>query len=178
MKITTSWQQLRTTLEGLPNRAASLERMCLKSLPKQSVEVLTVPDHLKPAEDTPPLRGDLFPEEVEEGHLEDEVSVDMDVCVYTTNPRGRPWLGRIVKILEHRRFVLQWFNRKSIRSLVFTAMTLPDGSPSLVELENETVMFWMCSEPQSRTPDSFSLSKYWLETIMLEYQEIDKRQFD
>ena len=103
-----------------------------------------------------------------EGHLEDEVSVNMDVCVYTANPRGQPWLGGIVKILANRRFILQWYSRKSI-SLIYIALTLPDGSPSLAELENETVMFWMCSKPQSRTPISFSLSPYWLETIILEY---------
>ena len=175
MSIETSWSRLRKTLECLPNRAAELEKMSLESLPKQYEVVPTVPDHLIAANDIPPLRGDLYPEEIEDGHLEDEVTINMDVCVFTTDQRWRPWLGRIVKILANRRFVLQWYARKSTRSLVFKAMTLPDGSPSLAELENETVMFWMCSEPQSRTADSFSLSPYWLETIMLEYSEMDKR---
>ena len=98
----------------------------------------------------------------------------MDVGIYTDDKRWRPWLGRIVQILE-KRIMIQWYSRKTVRSTVFTAMKNPDGSPSLAELDNDTVMFWMVSEPQSRKPESFSISHYWLETIKLEYEEIDKR---
>jgi hypothetical protein len=173
MKIQTSWDNLRATLEGLPKRVDNLEPMTLTDLPKQTHDIPTIPAHLVVGDDIPPLKGDFFPETVEEGHLEDEASVGMDVCIYTDDKRWRPWLGRIVQILE-KRIVLQWYSRKTVRSTVFTAMKNPDGSPSLAELDNDTVMFWMVSEPQSRKPESFSISHYWLQTIKMEYLEIDK----
>ena len=46
----------------------------------------------------------------------------------------------------------------------------------LAELDYETVMFWMMSEPQSRTDNSFSLSPYWLETIEREYEVYDDKE--
>ena len=56
---------------------------------------------------------------------------------------------------------------------MFSALSNPDGSPSLAEQEKGTVMFWMMSE--NRREDSFTLSQYWLETIQLEYLELDSR---
>jgi hypothetical protein len=175
MRIQTSWDNLRSTLEGLPKQSANLEKMVLTDLPKQTEEVPTLPEHLLVVDDTPQLKGDLFPEEIDFGHLEDEVAVGMDVCIYTEDRKWRPWLGRIVKILTNKRFLLQWYSRKSVRSSVFTALNNSDGSPSLAELDNEMVMFWMMSEPQSRTVTSFSLTPYWLQTIQREYEEIDRK---
>ena len=97
----------------------------------------------------------------------------MDVVVYTEETRGRPWTGRIVKLLENGNILLHWYTRKTVRSTMFSALSNPDGSPSLAEQEKGTVMFWMMSE--NRREDSFTLSPYWLETIKLEYLELDSR---
>ena len=176
MKIQTSWDALRNKLECLPRKSGSLEKMVITDYPKQAaVEAVVLPDHLQPPEQDHQLRGELCPEEVVIGEvIENEASVGMDVCVYSEEVRGRPWVGRIVQILPDKRFKLQWFGRKTSRSKVFRALTNPtDGSPWITELEFSTVMFWMLSEPGSRTEDSFSVSAYWLQTIEREYQEID-----
>ena len=175
MSIQTSWDSLRENLEALPRRSETLEKMNIKDFPKQSEVILTIPEHLRPADVTPQLMGDLYPEEICDGHIEDEVAVNMDVTIYTQEKYGRPWVGRKVELLEPKGFKLQWFVRKSKRSKLFRALTNADGSPSLAELDYETVMFWMMSEPQSRTAESFSLSPYWLETIEREYAAIDDR---
>ena len=174
MRVQTSWDNLRETLEGLPKKSPNLEKMRLADLPRLTEEEAPpVPGHLIVNNEAPQLIGDHFPEEVDHGHLEDEIAPGIDVCIYTDERRSRPWVGRIVKILENKEFVLQWYSRKSGRGSVFTALTKDDGSPSLVTLANETVMFWMMAEPQSRSEHSFSLSPYWLETIRREYEEID-----
>jgi hypothetical protein len=175
MSITTSWDALRSTLEGLPKRSENLPKMILTDFPLQTEVIVSAPSHLVTEDDTPQLTGDLYPEEIVNGSLEDEAAVDMDVCIYTEDKRWRPWLGRIVKLLENKRFVLQWYCRKSVRSSIFYAMNKPDGSPYLNELSNDSVMFWMMSEPQSRKSNSFSLSPYSLQTIQREYEEIDQR---
>jgi hypothetical protein len=175
MSITTSWDALRSTLEALPKRSGNLQKMILTDFPLQTEVIVTAPSHLVPDDDIPQLTGDLHPEEIVDGSIEDEAALDMDVCIYTTDKKSRPWLGRIVKLLENKRFMLQWYSRKSVRSSVFYAKNNPDGSPYLNELSNETVMFWMMSEPQSRKSNIFALSPYSLQTIQREYEEIDQR---
>ena len=167
MKIQTSWDALRNKLESLPRKSGSLEKMVITDFPKQAVEAVVLPDHLQPPEHDYQLRGELCPEEVVVDEIIDnEASVGMDVCVYAEEVRGRPWVGRIVQILPDRRFKLQWYGRKTSRSKDFRALTNPtDGSPWITELEFSTVMFWMLSEPGSRTRDTFSVSAYWLQTI-------------
>ena len=176
MSIQTSWDSLRTALESLPRRSDNLEKMMITRLPKQTPNVPAVPpEHLASRDDHVELLGDLYPEEICDGHLEDEVAEGMDVCIYTKELRGRPWVGRVVRVKkEDKRFILQWFTRKTIRSTLFTALKQSDGSPSLSEVDNASVMFWMMSEPQSRSATSFSLSLPWLQTIQAEYEAIDK----
>ena len=176
MKIQNSWDSLRCKLEGLPRRSENLERMKITCFPKQKEVDVVLPTHLQSSEEPNELRGELYPEDaVVDKDIETEASVGMDLCVYSEEIRGRPWVGRIVQILPHKRFKLQWFGRKTSRSRVFRALTNPaDGSPWISELEYETVMFWMLSEPSSRTENSFSVSTLWLETINREYLEHDR----
>ena len=175
MKITASWDCLREKLEGLPRRSSTLEKMDIRTFPEQSEDTPEIPESLRQNDNVPELMGDLFPEEIDDGRIE-EIAVKMDVCVYTENRVGRPWVGRIVELVENRRFKLQWYGRKTKRSKIFKALNNPDGSPMLAELDYETVMFWMMSEPQSRTDNSFSLSPYWLETIEREYEVYDDKE--
>ena len=177
MKIKTSWDALRDTLEGLPRRSETFEKMVITDFPKQREDDVVIPDHLQPTEEIHELRGELCPEEVViDETIENEASVGMDVCVYSEEVRGRPWVGRIVEILPDKCFKLQWFGRKTTRSRVFRALKNPsDGSPWISELDFDTVMFWMLSEPASRTETSFAVSAYWLQTIENEYQEMDKK---
>ena len=173
MSIQTSWDELRAKLEGLPRRKATLEKMRLSDLPQQvSVDPPTIPDHLNAVEDHQELFGATYPEDIQEGHVDEDVSVGMDVVVYTDEQKGRPWTGRIVKLKESGNLLIHWYTRKTVRSKMFSALTNTDGSPSLSEIERGSVMFWMMSE--NRREDSFTLSSYWLETIRLEYECLDR----
>ena len=172
MKITASWDRLRDSLESLPRRSNNCLKMKLEDLIKQIPEVLHVPDYLMEQEDTgTELTGDKYPENIDDGDLDAEICVGMDICVYTEEPRGRPWVGRIVQLLENKRFLIHWFTRKTIRSKVFSALFKEDGNRNISEQENGTVMFWQMTE--NRTKNSFSLSNFWLETLQRQYEALD-----
>ena len=172
MSIQTSWDKLRDQLEGLPRRTENLEKMKLLDLPKQAQSTPTVvPDHLIQVDDHQELSGATYPEDANEGVFGEELAVGMDVVVYTEEQQGRPWVGRIVKLLENGNFLLHWYVRKTTRSKTFSALINPDGSPSLSELESGMAMLWCMSE--NRREDSFTLSAYWLETIKREYETLD-----
>ena len=174
MRIESSWDRLRETLDNLPRKSLNYGPMLIGNLPSQRPVNVAVPPSLSKSTDTPPIRGELYPEEPVEGEIGEEACVDLDVCVYTKEIESRPWVGRIVKILQDKKFLLQWYKRKSIRSSVFCAMVNKDGSPNITELDNQMVMFWNVSEPQSRKSDCFSISPHLLKTIMQEYKEMDE----
>jgi len=147
--------------------------MKLEELPKQTaVDLAPTPDYLKDAvvsvENT--LSGDVYEEEPLEGDLS-EVGIGTDVCVYTENRKGRPWVGRVVEILANKQFIINWFQRSG-RSMVFEAMREPDGSLALSTIELDSIMFWEMSV--KRSEDKFSLPSFWLETIKMEYAKLDK----
>ena len=171
--VSESWDRLRQKLESLPGRKESFPKMKVKDLPTQSQEVLHVPEFLvdNDAEDTE-LTGDIYPEEILEGDLDAELSCGMDICVYTVEKSGRPWVGRVVELLGDQRFLIQWFTRKTCRSKKFEALLKDDGSRSISEMENGCVMFWQISE--NRTETSFTLSNFWLEEIAKEYRVLDR----
>ena len=173
LPITASWDRLRDHLEGLPNRSDSFPKLKLEELPKQQQpEVLHVPDYLVDSEDAGmELTGDKYPEVIDEGDLDDEISIGMDVCIYTDENKGRPWVGRVLDLLPGRMFLIHWFTRKTIRSKTFTALTDNKGNSSISEQDNQTVMFWQMSD--NRTESSFDLSSFWLETIDREYKSLD-----
>ena len=107
------------------------------------------------------MSGDLYEEEPVEGDLS-EVSVGSDVCVYTENTAGRPWVGRVTELLPNKEFLIHWFTRSG-RSNVFHALMDQEGNPSMSTLNLGTIMFWEMSV--KRTEEKFTLPAYWLETI-------------
>ena len=172
MVILTSWDRLRNNLESLPRRSAGFQKMRLLELPKQQLVVLQVPEYLMDAdEDARELSGDKYPEVIDEGSFDMDISVGMDVCVYTQVPVGRPWVGRVKQVLEGKKFLIHWFTRKTVRSKTFHVLVNKDGGPSVSEQDNETVMFWQMSE--NRTQNSFELSNFWLKAIEDEYESLD-----
>ena len=173
LPVTTSWDRLRDRLEGLPNRSRHFPLLKIEEFPKQQIEELRVPEYLEIEDgDIPELTGDKYPEVIDEGNFEDDICVGMDVCIYGEDKKNRPWVGRILQLLEDRRFLIHWFDRKTVRSKTFFAMTDSKGDPVISELENDTVMFWQFTE--NRTENSFSLSNWWLETIRREYESKDQ----
>ena len=171
-RVKLSWEKLRESLESLPRRRRNLRTMKITELPKQKKQALEIPRHLLEEESVQELTGDKFPETIEDGEFDDEIAEDVDVVVYTDERHQRPWVGRVIKLLEGRRFLLQWFTRKTSRSKTFFALLNSDGSPSVTEQEQDSVMFWLMSE--RRTENSFDLSPFWLEAIQREYCKLDR----
>ena len=164
MRIISSWEHLKKTLLALPSKITTLRKLKLEELPKQRALVnAPIPDYLRdavvPVEKT--MSGDLYEEEPVEGDLS-EVGVGSDVCVYTENTAGRPWVGRVTELLPNKEFLIHWFTRSG-RSNVFHALMDQEGNPSLSTLNLGTIMFWEMSV--KRTEEKFTLPAYWLETI-------------
>jgi hypothetical protein len=112
-RVQQSWDNLRERLERMPHRQKNLPCMKISELPKQSNLQAVLPDVPDADEDIPELVGEEFPSELNEGDFENEVKVNMDVILYTERTVGRPWLGRVLKIVEDSCFILQWYGRKS-----------------------------------------------------------------
>ena len=175
MKVTSSWEALRKTLESLPRNSENLPKMRLSELPKQlnceSIEVPAELNHFVEEEGLPDLIGEINQDEPVDGCIDEEVSEDMDVVIYTRSKHGRPWVGRVVEVLPGSRFSVHWYQRKG-RGNVFHAMMNKDGGPVLSVQENSVVMYWHISI--DKTVDSFRLSYYMLEKIKIDYAEHDK----
>lgn len=167
--IQESWDRLRDRIELSPHRQHLLEKMDLNSLPKIIYE--TAPEvSISVNESFDEITGDLLEENISEGNL-DEICEDIDVCVYSEEATGRPWVGRVKQMLPGGKFVIHWYSRRSGRGQVFTAMTLANGQPFLSEIELESIMFWAMSE--DRREDSFKISTFWQDVIRREYEQLD-----
>ena len=169
--IQNSYDRLRDKLEAAPKRKHLYEKLDLASLPKIDYSVRNGPP-ISICDDGlfEEITGDLLEESISEGSLE-EILEDIDVCVYSEETAGRPWVGRVRQMLPGGKFVIHWFNRKSGRGQVFKAMALPDGSPYLSEIDLETIMFWAFTE--DRRDDGFKISTFWQDVIQKEYEKLD-----
>ena len=174
--VLNSWGKLRDTLDSLPNRRSTFPSMKLEDLPVQKVDLASSrtasnSDLLDPIDSIETaIRGEIFPEEVTVGAYS-EISVNTDVCVYTSDITSRPWVGRVTKLLEGEKFEIVWFTRKRGRGGVFRMMKDQQGNQIKAVLDLNSVMFWHMSE--NRSDESFTLSPYWLEAIRVEYLELD-----
>ena len=150
-----------------------MRKMKLADLPRQRKENVTS-DRNESAEcDVEKvITGNLCPETIEEGDLDDDITVGTDLCVYTESSVGRPWVGRVQELLPNKKFIIHWYSRRSGRGKTFRAMKKADGSPYLSEQDFDTIMFWQMSE--DRTEESFTLSNFWFETMRLEYEKLDR----
>ena len=178
IRVSSSWEALRKTLDSLPTRKDNLMKMKISEFPEQSADTAPgMPEHigqfLPDLEDVPHLRGELF-HEVSEGDFNREAAVGADVVVYTREKENRPWVGRVVKVLPKNKFTLQWYKRRSSRANTFHAMVSKDGSPVLSTQDTAVVMYWHISEPHTRTENSFRLSTCWLEKIYQDYSNHDE----
>lgn len=174
MTIITSWDNLRQSLESLPGKIANLRRMKLTDLPKQIIEEANEdPEEPDEYDEENQMTGNLCPETIVEGNLEDDIDSGTDVCVYTETIQGRPWVGRVQELLPNKKFVINWFSRRTGRGKIFRSLKSSDGSLSVSELDYDSIIFWDMSE--HRTKESFSLANFWLESMRLEYEKLDKQ---
>ena len=173
MKIQSSWDNLRESLESLPSKIKNLRKMNISDLPTQRERNTGVSCEVDSDDsEDGTLTGNICPEVIEEGDLEEDIAVGTDLCVYTESTHGRPWVGRVEELLPDRRFRIHWFSRKSGRGKTFLAMTTGDGSPYVSEQDYESIMFWDMSE--NRKADRFSLANFWLQAMREEYSNLDK----
>ena len=171
VNILKSWEKLVNTLEGLPRRADHLEKMKIEELPRQVDREFGNNLDIDLPKNIPELKGQIYPEGLEEGEFNQEVSMGMDVAVFTQSKRNRPWLGRVSEIDRVRgKFKLQWFSRRS-RGTTYYAMKNSDGSPFVSEQDVCCVMLWEFTDRKMES--SFDVSNYWLEKIAVEYEKHD-----
>ena len=172
INVRQSWDNLRERLERKPRRQKNLPSMKISELPSQKRNDqpldFTV-DELED-DDLPELNGEEFPSELNEGEFDSEIVKTMDVVLYTERTVGRPWVGRVLEVLEDSCFTLQWFGRKS-RGNTFHALFNKDKSPYTSKQCCGSVMMWEMSIEKEEK--SFKLSNKTLEKIMNEYSEYD-----
>ena len=173
MKVESSWENLRKSLESLPSKAENFRKMDLAELPTQAVTEVDILCEIGDSDDEiDMLTENLCSETIEEGDLEEDITVGTDLCVYTESNKGRPWVGRVQELLPGKKFKIQWYSRKSGRGKTFRAMVSDDGSPYVSEQDYQSIMFWEMSE--NRRSDSFTLSNFWLEAMKAEYNDLDQ----
>jgi hypothetical protein len=177
VKVESSWDALRDKLEGLPGRRMNLEKMKIQDLPKQTAGVpVALPEefqYIHDKEEIPALKGDLFPESLDEGEFEDEILEGLDVVCYTRTKAKRPWCGRVKEVLPGQKFVINWFARRKGNLNTFYSMKI-NGKPYLSVQDNACVISWGFSE--QRLPDSFYISHCLLAKIKSEYETYDRNE--
>ena len=177
MKISSSWDALRETLESLPGKRFNLEKMKIEDLPKQSMlELPSIPEefHHVIEKEVPDLIGDIFPETLDEALFEDEVTEGLDVACYTVTKSRRPWVGRVMEVLPGGKFVINWYARKQGNVNKFYA-TKVNGKLVLSTQDNACVMLWGFTE--QKEDENFIVSNYWLAKLKAEYETYDINEF-
>jgi hypothetical protein len=172
-RVADSWLRLKENLEKIPKKQNNLPKLKLSDLPKLPArEDEELPDEYSFLEegdqDGPEIEGHVY----EEGLFNTFIKVGIDVSVYTKSKVERPWLGRVHTILKDQKFLCHWYRRHG-KSSKFHAMTNPDGSPYVSELELGNVMMWNNSSQQ--TDNSFHVSPYRLAQILKDYDRYDKK---
>ena len=176
VKVSSSWDALRDTLENLPGKMMNLEKMKIADLLKQPISVpSSVPEEFQFVQDKeiPALRGDIFPESLDEGDFQDEIMEGLDVVCYTRSKAKRPWVGRVTEVVPGQKFVINWYARKRGNLNTFHSMEV-SGQPYLSVQDNACVILWGFSD--QRLQDSFFVSNYWLAKIRSEYEAHDKNE--
>lgn len=170
-RVQQSWANLREKLEKMPHRQKNLPCLKISELPKQrndSTNFPVVPD--LDEDDVPELQGEEFPAELNVGDFETEVMVGMDVVLWTESKLRRPWLGRVIEIVDSSCCILQWYGRRG-RGNTFHALLNKGKAPFTSKQSFSSVMFWEMSTEKEET--SFKLTNKWMEKIMLEYSAYD-----
>ena len=110
MKVSSDWENLINQLESLPRKQHNLPKLRLEMLQgiRTGRDDPELPDEYEFVEEKeePPLLGDVYHEDAEDGVFENNVICGMDVVVYTESKEKRPWCGRVLEILSGDRFVL------------------------------------------------------------------------
>ena len=167
-----SWEKLFKQLRDLPFKSDSLERLSLSDLPKQVPYIVRAAPAVHDELEDPELTGVAYVELVDEGSVE-EIMPGMAVAVYSETKEGRPWVGDVVSIdLPKNEFMIHWYEPVlGSKQNKFKAMYVGTKAYT-ANLSLETVMYWGFSE--NRDDTSFTISNYHFQSILNEYQKLDK----
>ena len=172
MLVVSRWDALKKTLEALPLKKEVLPRMDLDELPRQ-IEVET--DGMESDEEDSHIQGTFFETAIEEGVLEEDMCVGMDVCVYTEVKRNRPWVGRVTGFKDRDTYTVNWYEKdKATKSGKYVSRLNDDQSLYTSDLDFSTVMMWAFSE--SKRDNSFVISPVWQDCLKKEYAKMDRRE--
>ena len=166
---------IEKTLESLPLKQELLPKMDLKALPVQQPQIPSqhITQVLEEEEPLQEIMGDFYSDNCEQGDIVSELFTGVDVCMYTTSKRSRPWVGRVVEVKKSNQFTPHWYGRSSNKSNTFKALYNDDCSP-YIEMHNmDSVMFWAFAE--DKTDSSFVISNYWMECVKHQYINNDKQ---
>ena len=169
MRVQARWEARKKALEGLPAKRDGLPPMDMSELPTQGDD-----EDAQSEEDIDQrqVHGTFFEERVEEGDLEKEICVDMDVCVYTVQKRKRPWVGRVISLENRDNFVINWYERDvTSKCGRYISMRKDDGTLYTSEMDLATVMLW--SFTADRQENSFVITPVLHDCLKKEYSKID-----
>ena len=148
LRVGSFWERLRSRLERSEQNIFTFPKLNLSTLPKQRESTVLE------------LQGEIFPETLNEADFNDEFRSGLVVCIYSDVKKGRSWCGRILRVDEGRKFLLQWYSKKKGSSNTFVASFNSDGSPYTSLLDTETVMLWNFSSDIDNT--SFHINNYFV----------------
>ena len=161
IRVQSRWESRKKILEGLPAKREGLPRMDLCELPTRSN---SEPKSSEVEEDHRQVQGTFYEDIVEEGDLEKEICVNMDVCVYTVQKRRRPWVGRVITLKGRENFVINWYEKDpSTKCGKYVSMKNEDGTLYTSEMDLATVMLW--SFTVDRQENSFVITPVWQDCL-------------
>jgi hypothetical protein len=170
LAVGSSWNRLREKLEKIADNKDALVKMKLLAISTQAARSAHLPEHfthLEQDENVPDLQGELFPESLDEGDFNEDMQEGLDVLVYSKVKKGRPWCGRIIKIVDSHKFLIHWFARAKGDRNTFVASYNGDKSPYTSELETGTVILWNFSSKIDQS--SFHVNSFFLLKFKEEY---------
>lgn len=169
MVVQSSYDRLRKKLESLPVVQDTFEKMNLGDLRQQVHCEVTIPEnfvHLTEDDELiPELQGARYSEDIQDSIFASEFVPGLEVVIYTTTKKDRPWIGRVVERVEDNSFMIQWFKRKS-KTKTYLKSDLP-----LDKIDDASVILWGFTA--NRSESSFEVEAFYQKRIKILYDEHD-----
>ena len=93
------------------------------------------------------------------------------MAVYTKEKIGRPWVGRVLNIVDTE-ILIHWFS-KIKRKYTYEELKNKDGSPQTDRISRDTIMYHNISSVSKEK--SFMITPTFMNKILLEYDVMDEK---
>ena len=163
--VETSWQRLRRKLEGLERMKECFPKMDLRNLPVTGNQPKDVFEFDEAAGTSKDVEGEIYPES------HGDLKIGDDVAVYTKEKKGRPWVGRVLDIVETE-VLIHWFS-KNKRKYTYEELKNNDGSLQTDRISRDTIMYHGISSVSKEK--SFMITPTFMNKILLEYDVMDEK---